>query len=217
MDMDALLAPVKWAFHGGVCFGANGSVLWVDPYQLDDTAPTDTKADVIIVTHAHEDHYSPEDMARISKETTLYYAGEDVATKMREHLPPDRVIKIKPGEGYSPTQGLFFKAVDVDNKNHPKGSGFGVVLGMANRTFYLSSDTDTLDKGVICDVLFCCCDGVYNMPDPLNRVPDELDKMEEKPRVVVPYHFSNGDVANGPALVEKLKELGYESTLLGKG
>lgn len=47
-----------------------------------------------------------------------------------------------------------------------------------------------LDEDVVCDVLFVCCDGVWNMPGFETRIPAELEKMEHRPALVVPYHYA---------------------------
>lgn len=79
--------------------------------------------------------------------------------------------------------------------------------------YYISGDTDVLDEDVACDVLFVCCDGVWNMPDFETRIPAELEKMEHKPGLVVPYHYAEeenpGTGGNGKKLCAVLREKGY--------
>ncbi|MGD9559452.1 MAG: MBL fold metallo-hydrolase [Oscillospiraceae bacterium] len=215
--MAAVLEPVKWMYQGGVCLAVPGFTLWVDPYELEPSVP---KADAILVTHAHSDHYSPDDIGLLMQPGTHLFAMANVAEKMRTRFAEaaERLTVVEEGARYVLGEGMAFTAAPVDGKNHPRGSGFGPVVEMAGFTYYLSGDTDVLDKQVACDVLFCVCDGKYNMlPDALTRAPAEIKAMARRPKLVVPYHFANGDVENGPKLAEILNGMGIESQVLSKG
>ncbi|NLW79997.1 MAG: hypothetical protein GXY32_11405 [Ruminococcaceae bacterium] len=208
------LEAVKWVHHGTVCFEGNNKVVWVDPYEVTDAAP---KADIIIITHAHSDHYSPDDIARIMQPGTLFFTGKDVGPQLAERfgLNEENIAPLEDGEHYTLGNKLEITALPADNKNHPRGSGFGILLRLGDFRYYLSGDTDVLARNAVCDVLFCVCDGKYNMPDPLVRAVAQIQAMVKLPAVVVPYHFSNGDPTNGPRLAEELNRLGIESLVLG--
>ena len=53
------LEPVRFVKHGCVCFESDDAVVYVDPYKVPDDAHD---ADLIVITHSHGDHYSPEDI-----------------------------------------------------------------------------------------------------------------------------------------------------------
>ena len=55
--------------------------IYIDPYQLADNLP---KADIIICTHSHFDHCSPEDIAKIQDEKTMLVVTADSAEKFPE-------------------------------------------------------------------------------------------------------------------------------------
>ena len=46
-----------------------GTVIYVDPYGFE-TSPHD--ADMILITHTHFDHFSPEDIARVRMPHTVF-------------------------------------------------------------------------------------------------------------------------------------------------
>ena len=52
---------IHWHGHDSFRVEADGKVIYIDPWQLGD-AP---QADLILVTHDHSDHCSPEDIAKI--------------------------------------------------------------------------------------------------------------------------------------------------------
>lgn len=210
------LQLVKEVRHAYVKFRQGDFTLAVDPYGVREAM---SDADIIIVTHQHGDHYSPGDIEKLAKDDTLFFTTKQVAPLLRERFPQyrEQVAVINEGERFIATgaDGLSFTAVRAQNKNHPPENTFGVLLALGGYTYYLSGDTDVLDRHVACDVLFCCCDGVYNMPDYLSLVPAQVAAMETPPGLVVPYHFDNAtQPGNGERLAGKLRELGYESTVL---
>ena len=64
--------------------------VYIDPWGLTETDP----ADVIFITHAHADHFSPEDIEKVQKPKTQIYAPHDVAVHRR--LQRHGVISISP-------------------------------------------------------------------------------------------------------------------------
>ena len=57
-------------------------VVYIDSWGLtDDLEP----ADLILITHAHGDHFAPDDIARVKKDKTVIVAPADVAKELREH------------------------------------------------------------------------------------------------------------------------------------
>ena len=55
---------------------ASGKVLYFDPFHI---AAESHDADVIFVTHDHYDHFSPEDIAKIIKEDTVFVAPKSTS------------------------------------------------------------------------------------------------------------------------------------------
>ena len=69
-----------------------------------------------------------------------------------------------------------------------------------------------LDEDVRCDVLFVCCDGVWNMPNPVETASQQVLAMEHRPKLVIPYHYgapeNPGTEENGKALCGVLEANG---------
>ncbi len=212
------LQPIQFVRHGCVCFSHDDTTLYVDPFYIRAGAPY---ADYIIVEHSHGDHYSPKDIRKIIADHTVFYATPEVCEKLRADfsLPRQRMLPVREGDFFAlretPGDAITCRAVPAYNKNHPRGFGFGTVLQLAGHTYYLSGDTDTLDKDTICDVLFCVCDAKYNMPDYLDHVPAEITAMHTRPGLVVPYHYTNAnEPGHGEKLAAKLEAMGIPSTVL---
>ncbi len=55
-----LFESVTWLGHSGFLIRAGRANVYIDPYRVPDRAPV---ADVILVTHHHYDHFSPQVVA----------------------------------------------------------------------------------------------------------------------------------------------------------
>ena len=211
------LRNVTLVRHGTVRFEAeDGPVVYVDPFQLE-KEPHD--ADLIIVTHAHPDHFSPEDLRRAARPDTCFVSIAPVLAWLEKEMgvaaPYLNLVGPASPELFFEC-GVMLAPLPAENKNHPAGAGFGALLGLGGFTYYVAGDTDLL-ADVPCDVLFVTCDGVYNMTDYLAKVPAQLARLDHKPGVVVPYHYAGyieGTDQNGPRLAQALNSLGFPAKLL---
>ncbi|HEX2924573.1 MAG TPA: MBL fold metallo-hydrolase, partial [Chloroflexota bacterium] len=70
---------IQWLGHDVFKISSNGIVIYTDPFRLQ--AGGD-KADIILVTHDHFDHYSPDDIAKIVRPDTAIVAPHSVADKL---------------------------------------------------------------------------------------------------------------------------------------
>lgn len=175
------LEPVRFVKHGCVCFESDDTVVYVDPYKVPDDAHD---ADLIVITHSHGDHYSPEDIERVRKEDTCFATTAEVARLLERDfgIDDDYISELSfeaPRIGFE--CGAVLEPVAAENKNHPVSFGFGLVLEFAGFTYYLSGDTDVLVDNVQCDVLFVVCDGIWNMPDYEKSVPAQVAAMDVLP------------------------------------
>ena len=91
-------------------------VLYFDPYHLTEE-PHD--ADVIFVTHDHYDHFSPEDVRRITHERTLLVAPLSCkeTVEQSEVLPKDRLVFME--KVNAPERGELIRKYVEENYMHP--------------------------------------------------------------------------------------------------
>src|SRR2546430_15517849 len=95
--------------------------LYIDPLGITDGAPM---ADAILLTHAHGDHFSPDDIARIRQDSTAVYATADVAAQL---AGPVNVVA--PGDAFE-VLGWSVDAVPAYNTAeerqgfHPRSNGW---------------------------------------------------------------------------------------------
>jgi len=131
---------LQWIGHASFRIAAGGNVVYIDPWKLPD-APHD--ADVVIVSHAHYDHCSPDDIARVSKDDTAVIA------------PADTIAKLSAANAVTPGERMTIKdttveavaAYNVGKTFHPRGNHWiGVVVTLGGKRIYYAGDTDLIDE-----------------------------------------------------------------------
>ena len=75
--LEDLVKRIQWLGHDGVRI-ESGQTLYLDPYQISGGP----KADIILISHDHFDHCSPEDVAKIQGEDTVIVTDKDSAKKL---------------------------------------------------------------------------------------------------------------------------------------
>ena len=183
---------IHWLGHATFRIDDGAAVIYIDPWKLPDGAP---KADVILITHAHFDHYSVEDIAKIEKPTTVFVAPADVASK----LTGKHVVTAAPGGSYQ-AGTVKLTAVPAYNTNkdfHPKANGWvGYIVTLSSgQRIYHSGDSDATPemKGVQTDVALMPCGGTYTMTAAEVAAAANVFK----PATLIPMHW--GDIVGSRA------------------
>jgi L-ascorbate metabolism protein UlaG (beta-lactamase superfamily) len=84
-----LLDVIDWMGHAGFHLTVGRSHVYIDPYRVPDGAP---QADLILITHGHYDHFSPQDVERLTKRETWLVGPAAVAERVS-----GQVHRIGPG------------------------------------------------------------------------------------------------------------------------
>ena len=151
------------------------------------------KADVILVTHEHFDHFDRDAIAALEKDGTQVVANPSVQ-KMLGHG-----TAMANGESRVVCNGIAIDAVPAYNTTagrtqfHPKGRDNGYVLTLDGLRIYIAGDTEDIPemaKLKDIDVAFLSCNQPYTM------TPEQVAKAAKtiKPKVLFPYHYSETPV-----------------------
>jgi L-ascorbate metabolism protein UlaG (beta-lactamase superfamily) len=139
-----MLERFTWFRQSAFGWSGDGRTLYIDPWNLPDDA---AEGDVIFLTHAHDDHFSRDDVERLRKDGTAIVAPRDVAAELSGD-----VEAVGPGAS-GEAAGVRFQAVPAYNivegrtDNHPKANGWvGYLLELDGRTYYHAGDTDHLPE-----------------------------------------------------------------------
>ena len=165
----------------------NGVTVYFDPLNIDEQHD----ADVIFITHAHWDHFSPDDIAKVKQDDTIAVAPADVAKQLPElGFAPDKIMSVTPGQQLE-VAGLPVQAVPAYNIHkdfHPQANNWvGYVVIINGTTYYAMGDTDALpeNESIACDTLFVPIGGTYTM----NAAEAAKFTNKLNPEIVIPIHY----------------------------
>jgi L-ascorbate metabolism protein UlaG (beta-lactamase superfamily) len=195
----AMTKDIHWLGHD--TFKITGEkVVYTDPFKI----KKNDNADLIIITHPHYDHCSPEDVAKLQGPNTIIVTTAECGEK----LSGKRVI-LKPGDMIS-LSGIDIQAVPAYNTNkqfHTKDKGWsGYIFKINGKKIYLAGDTDYIPemktfKNI--DIALLPVSGTYVM------TAEEAVKaaLDIKPKVAVPMHYGSivGSKKDAQVFADKLK------------
>ncbi len=191
-----MIENIHWLGHDS--FRLDGSsTVYIDPWKL---AEGSSPADLILVTHDHFDHFSPDDIASLSTPRTTLIGPASVTAQV------DGVEAVTLGAGETATvSGVAVTAVPAYNVDkfrqpgevfHPRAAGgLGYIVELDGRRIYHAGDTDAIPemREVRCDVALLPVSGTYVMTA---EEAAEACRMISA-SVVVPMHF--GDIVGTAA------------------
>ncbi len=215
-----LADAVEWLGHSGFRIRAGRALIYIDPYRIDGGPP----ADLILVTHGHYDHFSPQDVERLTGGTTMLIAPPAVAERVS-----GRVHAIAPGESFEPdgVRGVEVRAIAAYNTSkrdasgavfHPReAGGVGYEVRVGGERLYHSGDTDVIpemDQVAGVDIALLAVSGTYVM------TPGEAAEAARRiqPAVAVPMHWGEhiGTRADAEAFAKRLAGEPMEVRIPGK-
>jgi L-ascorbate metabolism protein UlaG (beta-lactamase superfamily) len=196
-EMEVDMSPkITWLGHAS--FRIEGSLtIYIDPWKLKGTPPI---ADIILITHEHHDHCSPEDVAKIASTNTMIVTEKDAASKLKGDIKivaPGDTIEVK---------GINIEAVpayNTDKPFHPKSKGWlGFVFELDSTRYYHAGDTDCIPEmeNLKPDVAMIPVSGTYVMD-----VAEALKAVKLiQPKKAIPMHW--GEIVGNKRDAEAFKK-----------
>lgn len=176
--------------HASLALEYKGRHIYVDPVAQYAKYGRLPKADVIVVTHSHYDHFDLAAISKLMKSNTVIVCDRISA----ESFDFD-CITMLPGASSEPIDGVKIEAVPAYNISeghldfHPKSrEDCGYILTLGGNRFYISGDTENNEdvkavKSV--DVAFLPVNQPYTM-----TVDQAVDAVKAiKPAIFYPYHY----------------------------
>lgn len=184
--------------HGSLAISYKGLSIEIDPvagYGNYTDYKLFPKADVIMVTHEHGDHFNPETIDTLSQASTRLYLNQRCYDQLH------RGTVLHNGESFQLADGIQVDVVPAYNTTeghlqyHPKGVGNGFVFTFdGSLRVYVAGDTEDIPEMANLhdiDVCFLPVNQPYTM-----TVGQAVHAAQViKPRILIPYHFSQTDVS----------------------
>jgi L-ascorbate metabolism protein UlaG (beta-lactamase superfamily) len=164
MDREQL-AHIHWLGHDSFRIEAPDCTIYIDPWKIQAGPP----ADLILITHEHHDHCSPEDVAKLQGEGTVIVTIAAAAARLVGDI---RVVE--PGAELV-VKDIPIRTVPAYNVNkfrspgvpfHPREAGHvGFILTVGDQRIYHPGDADFIPEmeALEVDVALLPVSGTYVM------------------------------------------------------
>ena len=196
------LVKLHALMHSSMRIEYGGQNIYIDPCSnlrgrtVDYTSMP--KADIIIVTHEHFDHYDTAAIRQLTADGTLlimnprcvelYGSGTAMTNGDRQQLADGISLDAVPAYNITADHLQF----------HPKGRDNGYILTLDGLRIYIAGDTEDIPEMADIkdiDIAFLPCNQPYTM------TPEQLVNAAKmvNPKVIFPYHYGETDVTTIPA------------------
>ena len=181
--------------HSSIKVQDGNKAIYIDPFEMKE-APHD--ADLILITHDHHDHFSPNDISKVSKAETVLVVPEKMAKKAEDASKfVARIETIGQGDAKD-VDGLRIETVPAYNTLKPfhmKSAGWvGYIFEANGKRIYIAGDTDMTKEAmaVKCDIALVPIGGYYTMdPKDAAALVNTI-----KPEIAIPTHY--GSIVGSP-------------------
>lgn len=213
---------IKRFCHDSFLVSDGKTNMYFDPFKLHGDEP---KADYIFVSHEHFDHFSPDDIHKILKDSTVLFMNE-MTNEEIDGLYDNKIVVINPGDSID-FKGLHIKGVPAYNINkfrepgkvyHPKEDRkLGFIVTFSGVKIYHTGDTDFIPEmnnlaSEKIDLMFIPVSGTYVM------TPDEAIEaaLAIKADTSIPMHYGTivGEKKQADEFAEKVRKKGLKSEII---
>ena len=187
-DGDVVFHPIR---HATFVMTWQGKTIYNDPTNAAAPFPGLPKADLILVTHVHTDHFNGQTLDAVRGPNCVIVTSQNVYNSMSTALRG--ITKVLGYGGTTNVTGINIEAVPAYNPvYHPYGTGNGYVLTTGGKRIYIAGDTgDVTEMRTLSniDVAFI----PMNLPYTMSTSNAAAIVRDFLPKVVYPYHFKNQD------------------------
>lgn len=181
--------------HASLALETNGRHIYLDPVGTHADYASLPKADLILITHSHDDHLDQAAITALSTPQTTIICDKTSG----ESLGSGDHLTMTPGELLRPREYLTIEAIPAYNTTeghlqfHPRErEDCGYLLSIGGSRIYIAGDTEnTSDVKALCDIdiAFLPVNQPYTM-----TVDQAVDAIKAIcPTIFYPYHYGLTD------------------------
>jgi L-ascorbate metabolism protein UlaG (beta-lactamase superfamily) len=178
----------------------SGRVIYLDPYNI----PKDSeKADIIISSHNHGDHFDSDSIKKLMKDDTILLGPASIAGDLKKFN--GKGLNIGESFDYKDLSIELVPAYTIKKSTHPKGNKWaGTIVKSGDKSIYHAGDCERipemkeLAKRNI-TVALLPCGGTYTMD--FEEATDAA--VDIQPEIVVPMHNWGKDLSQFKKIMEK--------------
>jgi len=187
---------ISWLKHAAFKIKTKeNKIIYIDPYKL---SKDEEKADIIICSHEHGDHFDADSIQKIRKDSTILLGPESISSKLKK-FDGTGLALYKPYTIENITIELYpaYNIKRMRKKNepfHPKERKWaGILIEADGKKIYHAGDTERIPEmkelaSKAIDIAMLPCGGTYTMD--FEESADAA--VDINPKVVIPMH--NWDV-----------------------
>jgi L-ascorbate metabolism protein UlaG (beta-lactamase superfamily) len=183
--------------HASIQINYNGLEIQVDPVGMGMKPETDytqfPKADIILVTHEHHDHFDRDAIQQLSTKATTVYVNPAVKALLGSGHAMKNGDKVKHADDITIEAVPAYNTTPGREKFHPKGRDNGYVLTLDDLRIYIAGDTEDIPEMANLkdiDIAFLPCNQPYTMT--IDQAVHAAKVI--KPEVLFPYHYNDTPV-----------------------
>lgn len=195
IETNAGTLTISFPGHASLIFQIGTFWIYVDPWSRMVDLSKSTKANIILITHHHDDHFDKEAITQLRCPYTLIYANARSATAIED-------AKILKNGDKIVLQQIEISAIPAYNLEnnmpngipfHPKGDGNGYLLLIGGTRIYIAGDTEPIPemsdlKNI--DIAFLPMNTPYTMTPKM--FVDAVSLFY--PKITYPYHTEKEEV-----------------------
>lgn len=202
-EIEQVAKNIVWITNAAIKFTHNEKTIYIDPWKLKHKG----KADLILITHDHHDHFSPEDIELITTPETTIVCTADAAAKA-QILPHKEIVTVAPFSSFKwnnmEISTIPMYNVVKDNFHNRQKGWVGYIISFNGITMYHAGDTERIPdmKNITCDIALMPIGQTYTM----NSVEEAANAiLDTRAKIAIPIHFDVHE--SQPGDPEKLKDL----------
>ncbi len=205
-NVNGKVLEITFIKHSSLIFSYDGHEIYIDPVSQYADYSQLPKADLILITHEHGDHFDVKAIEQLEGTNTRIILnpasqqkiGKGEAIKNGDKLAVDSYLNIEavPAYNTTPDREMY----------HPRHRDNGYILTFGSMRIYVAGDTEDISEmtsfGSI-DIAFLPVNQPYTM------TPEQAANAARrvKPSILYPYHYGNTEIEELSALLKNDKDI----------